>query len=138
MLPTNFTLALKWTATMTTTEVDIPPLPVSKDGRRAPASPRILLGVTGSVAAIKAPEVVVQLVTKCNAEVKVVLSRGGKTFWDKAVDYDPVSWERLRELLQHVNVNENGNRAVEIHGTLRSLCVSYSDDSTSWRDDMMI
>lgn len=110
---------------MTTTEVDPPP-PVNEKGL-APAGPRILLGVTGSVAAIKAPEVVVQLVTKCNAEVKVVLSRGGKTFWDKAAAYDPVSWERLRELLkQQVNVNENGNgiRAVEIHGTLRSLCIS--------------
>jgi hypothetical protein len=97
----------------TTTEVDPPP-PINKK-----AGPRILLGVTGSVAAIKAPEVVVQLVTqsKCNAEVKVVLSRGGKTFWDKAADYDPVSWGRLCELLQQVN--DNGNRAVEIHGTFR-------------------
>jgi phosphopantothenoylcysteine synthetase/decarboxylase len=109
---------------MTTTEIDPPPPPVSKNGC-PPSRPRILLGVTGSVAAIKAPEVVVQLVTQCNAEVKVVLSRGGKTFWDKAAGYDPVSWERLRELLQQVNVNDNvndndngnGNRAVEIHGT---------------------
>jgi 3-polyprenyl-4-hydroxybenzoate decarboxylase len=115
---------------MTTTEIDPPPT-VNESGR-APAGPRILLGVTGSVAAIKAPEVVVQLVTQCNAEVKVVLSRGGKTFWDKAADYDPVSWERLRELLQQVDLNDNGNRAVEIHGTLRSLCVS-SDLSKSRR-----
>jgi 3-polyprenyl-4-hydroxybenzoate decarboxylase len=115
---------------MTTTEIDHPPT-VNENGR-APVGPRILLGVTGSVAAIKAPEVVVQLVTQCNAEVKVVLSRGGKTFWDKAADYDPVSWERLRELLQQVDVNERGDRAVEIHGTLRSLCVS-SDVSKSRR-----
>jgi hypothetical protein len=97
---------------MTTTEGD-PQLtpPINKRG------PRILLGVTGSVAAVKAPEVAVQLVTQCNAEVKVVLSRGGKTFWDKAAEYDPVSWKHLCELLQQVN--ENGNRAVEIHGTYK-------------------
>jgi hypothetical protein len=99
---------------MTTIEVD-PQLtpPINKRG------PRILLGVTGSVAAVKAPEVAVQLVTQCNAEVKVVLSRGGKTFWDKAAEYDPASWKQLCELLQRVN--ENGNRAVEIHGTYRSV-----------------
>jgi hypothetical protein len=117
---------------MTTTEVDAPP-PVNEKVH-APAGPRILLGVTGSVAAIKAPEVVVRLVTQCNAEVKVVLSRGGKTFWDKAADYDPASWRLLCELLHEGNVDLYGNGipAVEIHGTLRSLCAS-SNVSKSWR-----
>jgi hypothetical protein len=125
--------------TTTTTEVAVhSPPPVNEKGC-APAGPRILLGVTGSVAAIKVPEVVVQLVTQCNAEVKVVLSRGGKTFWDKAADYDPVSWGRLCELLQQGNVDENGNgiRAVEIHGTLRSLCAS-SDVSGSRRYETIV
>jgi hypothetical protein len=119
---------------MTTTEVDPPP-PVNKKDS-APVGPRILLGVTGSVAAIKAPEVVVQLVTQCNAEVKVVLSRGGKTFWDKAADYDPVSWERLCELLQQVNVNENGNRIVEIHGTFLGCQFRCFKTAGETRDDL--
>jgi hypothetical protein len=77
---------------MTTTEVDPPqPPPVNKKGRN-PVGPRILLGVTGSVAAIKAPEVVVQLVTQCNAEVKVVLSRGGNL--RQGCRLRPGAWER--------------------------------------------
>jgi hypothetical protein len=109
--------ALSAITTMTTTEVDVPqltpPVNVNKKGR----GPRILLGVTGSVAAVKAPEVAVRLVLQCkNAEVKVVLSRGGKSLWDKAAEYDPVSWKHLSHLLQQP-VNENGNKAVEIHGT---------------------
>jgi hypothetical protein len=121
---------------MTTTEVEPPPTVNEKADTST--CPRILLGVTGSVAAIKAPEVVVQLVTQCNAEVKVVLSRGGKTFWDKAADYDPVSWGILCEMLQQVDVNEYGNRVVEIHGTLHSFVCQFRNVSKSLRDDLMI
>jgi phosphopantothenoylcysteine synthetase/decarboxylase len=101
--------------------------PANKKARGPHSGPRILLGVTGSVAAVKAPEVVVQLVTQCkNAEVKVVLSRGGQTFWDKAADYDPESCKRLRELLKQVN--ENGNPSVEIHGKCQVYLVDYKKD----------
>jgi Flavoprotein len=67
---------------------------------------RILLGITGSVAAIKGPELVVRLVenatiqTRHNVtvEVRVLLTRGGKEFWSKAAEYDPLSWERLESM----------------------------------------
>ena len=67
------------------------------NGRR---SPRVLLGVTGSVAAVKAPEIACRLVDECGAHVKVLLSEGGRNFWEKAFEYDPVYWNRLQELLQ--------------------------------------
>jgi len=68
-----------------------------KNGRR---SPRVLLGVTGSVAAVKAPEIACRLVDECGAHVKILLSEGGRNFWEKAFEYDPVYWNRLQELLQ--------------------------------------
>lgn len=58
---------------------------------------RVLLGVTGSVAAVKAPELVVQL---CQfATVKVVLTSGGRNFWDKAIGYDSAAWASFLECL---------------------------------------
>lgn len=82
-----------------------------------PRRPRVLLGVTGSVAAVKAPEVAVRLVKECNnATVKVLLSAGGLNFWNKAANYDPKSWKQLQELLAKPR-DENGDRSIEIHGT---------------------
>ena len=73
--------------------------------------PRVLLGVTGSVAAVKAPEIAVRLVTECNAQVKVLLSAGGSNFWEKAKDYDSSSRESLQALLS----SGNSERKIEIH-----------------------
>jgi hypothetical protein len=74
-----------------------------------PEGPRVLLGVTGSVAAVKAPEIAVRLVTECNAHVKVMLSSGGKNFWDKAVEYDNVHWEKLQGLLLSTAETQTGS-----------------------------
>ena len=60
--------------------------------------PNILVGVTGSVAAIKAPELAVRLVEELDANVKVLLSKGGENFWSKAADYNPIHWKRLVQL----------------------------------------
>jgi hypothetical protein len=68
---------------------------------RAPPSrrPRVLLAVTGSVAAVKGPEIAVRLVREAGADVRVLLSRGGENFWTKAGAYDGKYWAALRGLL---------------------------------------
>lgn len=75
--------------------------------------PRVLLGVTGSVAAIKAPEIVNQLVDQIGADVRVLLTSGGSNFWNKAETYNPSMWKRMQELLKDT---ESGS--VIIHGEL--------------------
>ena len=62
--------------------------------------PNILLAVTGSVAAIKCPELAVRLVRECDANVKVLLSQGGKNFWEKSRGYNPQYWDQLMEEVQ--------------------------------------
>jgi hypothetical protein len=71
---------------------------VGRQQQQQPAvlGPRVLLGVTGSVAAVKSPEIAVRLVTEFNAHVRVLLTRGGQHFWNKAVDYDREYWEQLQ------------------------------------------
>ncbi len=65
-------------------------------GRR----PKILLAVTGSVAAIKGPELAVRLVLEQDAVVRILLSRGGQNFWgDKAATYNPYYWNLLQSML---------------------------------------
>jgi Flavoprotein len=61
----------------------------------------ILLGITGSVAAIKAPELICSLISTIggNVHVKVVLTKGGSHFWEKASAYDATSWDKLQEYM---------------------------------------
>jgi Flavoprotein len=47
----------------------------------------VLLGVTGSVAAIKAPALVRQWQAD-GAHVQVLLTQGGRHFWDRAAAYE--------------------------------------------------
>lgn len=49
---------------------------------------KILLGVTGSVAAVKAPALVRQWVEMDGAHVQVLLTAGGRHFWDRAAVYE--------------------------------------------------
>jgi len=73
---------------------------ISNDpGAKRRRNPRILLGVTGSVAAVKAPEIACRLVEECDAHVKIVLSEGGRNFWEKAHEYNAFHWKRFQELL---------------------------------------
>ena len=57
----------------------------------------ILLAVTGSVAAVKSPELAVRLVRDFDANVRVLLTIGGRNFWEKAQAYNPKLWESMRE-----------------------------------------
>lgn len=71
----------------------------SSDQRRSnKRRPRILLGVTGSVAAVKGPELACKLAREGH-DVCVLLTRGGENFWTKAGEYDPQSWEEFNSYL---------------------------------------
>ena len=60
---------------------------------------RILYAVTGSVAAVKGPEIAVRLVNEMDFDVRILLTRGGENFWSKAKDYNLQYWNILQELL---------------------------------------
>mmetsp|Transcript_47616 Transcript_47616/g.70894 ORF Transcript_47616/g.70894 Transcript_47616/m.70894 type:complete len:226 (-) Transcript_47616:1096-1773(-) len=66
----------------------------------SPRSPRLLLGVTGSVAAVKSPEIAVRLHKELRCDVIVLLTRGGENFWNKAKDYDPKNWMLLQDMVE--------------------------------------
>ncbi|KAL3896148.1 MAG: hypothetical protein SGARI_007248, partial [Bacillariaceae sp.] len=61
--------------------------------------PRLLLAVSGSVAAVKGPEIAVRLARELQADVKILLTRGGCNFWEKAEKYNPDMWKKLNEML---------------------------------------
>ena len=69
------------------------------DERKILRRPRILLGVTGSVAAVKAPEIAVRLVNEFHAQVRVLLSAGGSNFWEKAKEYDEEHWDLFQQIM---------------------------------------
>ena len=62
----------------------------------------ILIGVTGSVAAVKVPELICRLLDKFGPKIaiKLVLTQGGKNFWEKASTYDAVHWNKMQHLLE--------------------------------------
>lgn len=63
----------------------------------------VLVGVTGSVAAVKGPEICLQLL-ELNYKVKVLLTQGGAHFWKKAEEYDPTSWNALQEKIEEQKI----------------------------------
>ena len=65
------------------------------DGKRR--RPRVLLGITGSVAAVKGPELAVRLAREVDVDVRVLLTGGGFNFWNKAREYDPLYWGELEK-----------------------------------------
>jgi len=69
-------------------------------------NPRILLGVTGSVAAVKAPELALRLSRDLKMDVRIVLTRGGKNFWNKSGDYNPEYWTEVQEWLKRSSRND--------------------------------
>ena len=72
----------------------------------------ILLGITGSVAAVKGPEIAVTLVKELNAEIKILLTKGGENFWGtKAKNYNPLCWKELQKNIQE--------KKIQIYGTLK-------------------
>ena len=74
----------------------------------------ILLGVTGSVAAVKVPELICRLMDKFGPKVsiKVVLTQGGKNFWEKASTYDVTHWNKVKHRLENAIEPQNRDEAV--------------------------
>lgn len=66
--------------------------------KRNARTSNILLAVTGSVAGIKGPELAVKIHQDCNANVRVLLTRGGANFWDKAKGYSEHYWDAMIKL----------------------------------------
>jgi phosphopantothenoylcysteine decarboxylase len=83
------------TRALETSEVEAGGRPTAIGSKR---KTRILLGVTGSVAAVKAPEIAVRICRETDSHVKILLTRGGKTFWDKAKEYSLFWWEAYEKL----------------------------------------
>jgi hypothetical protein len=84
--------------------------PSSKRRRR----PRILYAVTGSVAAVKGPEIAVRLVNGLDFDVRILLTRGGENFWNKAKDYNPQYWKLLQKLLSRSSESNNNDDRISI------------------------
>jgi hypothetical protein len=74
--------------------------------------PNIILAVTGSVAAIKGPEIAVKLVKRLDANVRVLLTRGGSNFWEKAVGYDEIEWAEMLSFTFQDHTNGVNNRVM--------------------------
>lgn len=55
----------------------------------------MLLGVTGSVAAVKAPSLALRL-ADAGCDVRVVLTMRGEHFWKLTASYDPKSWAAIK------------------------------------------
>jgi hypothetical protein len=78
---------------------------------------RVLLGITGSVASIKGPELAVRLVEEIEADVKIVLTQAGQNFWNKAAAYHPQYWDKLQDLLLLQSEGEpHNNTPICIYG----------------------
>ena len=86
--------------------------------------PRVLLGITGSVAAVKGPELAVRLLREVNVDVRVLLTSGGFNFWNKARDYDQLYWS---ELEKHISL-DSGDAAegtIVIHSECAAHCCCF-------------
>ena len=59
---------------------------------------KIILGITGSVAAIKGPELAIRLSKELDAHILILLTNGGQNFWDKAQSYNPEAWNLFSQL----------------------------------------
>ena len=77
----------------------------SKRPRTRPRHCNILLAVTGSVGAIKGPEIAVRLVQTLHANVRVLLTRAGSSFWEKAAGYNQQVWREMISLKDHSKIS---------------------------------
>jgi len=76
---------------------------------------RIILAVTGSVAAVKGPEIAVRLVKELDFDVRILLTRGGEFFWRNAKDYNKQYWNLLQDLL--LSEEKIGNKNDEVNSS---------------------
>jgi phosphopantothenoylcysteine decarboxylase len=93
---------------------------------------RILLGITGSVAGVKGPELACRLSTELDADVTVLLTRAGRHFWELAETYDPFHWERFKNLQKEA---EEEASASSTAGVVKSKIVVYyaEDEWSEWK-----
>ena len=73
----------------------------------------VLLGVMGSVAALKGPELAVRIAVDMGAQVKVLLTRGAEKFWSTAEGYNSRSWSELKGL-QEESIEGSGEKRISI------------------------
>jgi hypothetical protein len=79
--------------------------PQEQDSSGSSSPLHVLLGVSGSVGAVKAPEIAVQLVrNERPCLVHVLLTKGGSIFWNKARHYNPLAWESLQVEIERQRV----------------------------------
>ena len=57
------------------------------------------------MAAVKGPEIAVRLVKELDLDVRILLTRGGENFWNKAKDYNIKYWSLLQDLLSSSETN---------------------------------
>lgn len=81
---------------------------------------KILLGITGSVAAVKGPELALALSSQIDAHVVVLLTQGGEHFWNKAEHYNPNAWKDFHEFIdfdmkeEYICRNDDGSWNVDL------------------------
>lgn len=95
----------------------------SSPGTNRRPRPNILLAITGSVAAIKGPELAVKLVN-FGANVRVLLTKGGHNFWTKAEAYNQVHWDKFHEIMQGGKDGDRGKISVYCKHNFFVLVVS--------------
>jgi len=61
--------------------------------------PRILLGISGSVAAVKGPELALRLYNELGADVIIVLTRTGERFWQLSEKYNYKIFSDLQAII---------------------------------------
>ena len=72
----------------------------------------ILLAITGSVAAVKGPEIAVRLAVGVQADVTILLTRGGQNFWDKAEAYNKMHWDLMQSLIKNKDGDGKGKISI--------------------------
>jgi hypothetical protein len=81
---------------------------------------KILLAVTGSVAAVKGPEIAVRLAVGVNADVRVLLTKGGQNFWSKAEAYNKKYWGIMQDLMEQSDLSDDAGKGEK--GTISIYC----------------
>ena len=73
----------------------------------------IILGITGSIAAVKGPELALLLQTSLSANVIIVTTNTGQYFWDECSEqYNPTHFQNIKNKLilgKDILLNVNGN-----------------------------
>lgn len=80
---------------------------------------KVLLGVTGSVAAVKGPQLVTQIVRQLNCDVQLILTHAGETFWNQAKEYNAEAWDAFRQLNDAEPAADKAS-LVDLHGMFSS------------------